>query len=109
MFYDGGTCVEIGRRPTPSGRCRAHGSGCTHSPESAGCPAGLGDDAAAECGSNGPRMVSAAIADGLREIGQGAGPVNVLAQEPRSFAPPNRMGPRSETGKTRDGSAGPGW
>jgi hydroxymethylpyrimidine/phosphomethylpyrimidine kinase len=84
LFYDGRECVEIPGRRHPDGA--AHGSGCTHSSLLAARLA-LGDDALTAA-RTAKRMVSQAIADGLREIGSGAGPVNVLAQELRLSGQP---------------------
>jgi hydroxymethylpyrimidine/phosphomethylpyrimidine kinase len=53
----------------------AHGSGCTHSSTLAARLA-LGDDPL-EAAREAKRVASAAVRDGLREIGQGAGPVDV--------------------------------
>ncbi len=75
LFYDGTECVEIPGPRHPDGA--AHGSGCTHSSLLAARLA-QGDDALTAA-RTAKRMVSQAIADGLREVGRGAGPVNVLA------------------------------
>jgi len=77
VFYDGDQIVEIAGERHPEGA--AHGSGCTHSSSLAAYLA-LGRDplSAAE----GAREVtSAAVGDGLRGIGKGPGPVNVLGLE----------------------------
>jgi hydroxymethylpyrimidine/phosphomethylpyrimidine kinase len=76
LFYDGREYVEIAGPRHPDGA--AHGSGCTHSSLLAARLA-WGDDALSAA-RTAKRMVSQAIADGLRDIGRGAGPVNVLAQ-----------------------------
>ena len=74
MLFDGERVVEIPGERYADGA--AHGSGCTHSSTLAARLA-LGDDlesAAREA----KRVASEAVRDGLREIGRGAGPVDVL-------------------------------
>ena len=73
-LFDGERVVEIPGERYADGA--AHGSGCTHSSTLAARLA-LGDDlesAAREA----KRVASEAVRDGLREIGRGAGPVDVL-------------------------------
>jgi len=75
VLFDGRRTYEIPGERYPDGA--AHGSGCTHSSTLAARLA-LGDDllsAATEA----KRAASEAVRDGLRDIGHGAGPVNVLA------------------------------
>jgi len=75
VLFDGRRTYEIRGERYPDGA--AHGSGCTHSSTLAARLA-LGDDllsAATEA----KRTASEAVRDGLRDIGHGAGPVNVLA------------------------------
>jgi hydroxymethylpyrimidine/phosphomethylpyrimidine kinase len=74
LFYDGEQLVEIRGQRQPDGA--AHGSGCTHSSVLAARLA-WGDEplAAARVAQ---RLVSRAVAEGLVEIGAGAGPVDVL-------------------------------
>jgi hydroxymethylpyrimidine/phosphomethylpyrimidine kinase len=74
VLFDGERVVEIPGERYADGA--AHGSGCTHSSTLAARLA-LGDDlesAAREA----KRVASEAVRDGLREIGRGAGPVDVL-------------------------------
>ena len=74
VLFDGRRTYEIPGERHPDGA--AHGSGCTHSATLAARLA-LGDDllsAATEA----KRAASEAVRDGLRDIGHGAGPVNVL-------------------------------
>ena len=74
VFYDGVRLVAIGGERHAEGA--AHGSGCTHSSALAAQLAlGLEPLEAAQVA----RQIAAeAVRDGLREIGAGAGPVNVL-------------------------------
>lgn len=75
VFYDGGEVVEIPGERHPDGA--AHGSGCTHS-SSLAAYLGLGwSPLAAAVGAR--ELTSEAVRDGLREIGAGAGPVDVFA------------------------------
>jgi len=74
VFFDGETLVDIPGERYPDGA--AHGSGCTHSSVLAahlahGFPP-LGATRAAKA------LAARAVRDGLREIGRGAGPVDVL-------------------------------
>jgi hydroxymethylpyrimidine/phosphomethylpyrimidine kinase len=74
VFFDGSQTVEIPGPRHPDGA--AHGSGCTHSSVLAARLA-WGDDALTAA-RRAKAVASAAIARGLREIGAGAGPVDVL-------------------------------
>jgi len=79
LFFDGATLTELPGERHPDGA--AHGSGCTHSSTLAARLA-LGD--APLAAARHARAVAArAVADGLRELGAGAGPVDVfgLARE----------------------------
>ena len=73
-FYDGEQLVEIPGAREPDGA--AHGSGCTHSSTLAAYLArGATPLEAARAAKT---AASAAVRDGLRDIGAGAGPVDVL-------------------------------
>jgi hydroxymethylpyrimidine/phosphomethylpyrimidine kinase len=74
LFYDGGSLTEIPGERHPDGA--AHGSGCTHSSALAAHLA-LGHSPL-EAARAAKRIASEAVRDGLRGIGAGAGPVNVL-------------------------------
>jgi hydroxymethylpyrimidine/phosphomethylpyrimidine kinase len=74
VLFDGERVVEmVGERYADGA---AHGSGCTHSSTLAARLA-LGDDIEAAA-QEAKRVASDAVRDGLREIGHGAGPVDVL-------------------------------
>jgi hydroxymethylpyrimidine/phosphomethylpyrimidine kinase len=74
LFFDGHTFAELPGEHHPDGA--AHGSGCTHSSALAARLA-LGDEPLAAARSA-RAIASDAVRDGLRELGAGAGPVNVL-------------------------------
>ncbi|CAN5255643.1 bifunctional hydroxymethylpyrimidine kinase/phosphomethylpyrimidine kinase [soil metagenome] len=74
LFFDGQTLTELVGERHPDGA--AHGSGCTHSSTLAARMA-LGDDALAAA-RHARAVASAAVADGLRGLGAGAGPVDVF-------------------------------
>ncbi len=85
LLFDGSTTVELSGPRHPDGA--AHGSGCTHASALAahlahGFP--LHEAAVAA-----RRLAGAAVRDGLREIGAGAGPVDVLGVRERT---PTRPG-----------------
>jgi hydroxymethylpyrimidine/phosphomethylpyrimidine kinase len=74
VFYDGEQLVEIPGERHPDGA--AHGSGCTHSATLAAQLAlGLEPLVAAR---EARAVTAAAVRDGLRAIGAGPGPVDVL-------------------------------
>lgn len=75
VFFNGRELVQIPGERHPDGA--AHGSGCTHS-SSLAAQMALGADplAAAE---KARQVTSEAVRDGLREIGAGAGPVDVFS------------------------------
>jgi len=74
VFYDGQEIVEIPGERHPNGA--AHGSGCTHSSALAAYLALGWSPLAAAVGAR--ELTSEAVRDGLREIGSGAGPVDVF-------------------------------
>jgi hydroxymethylpyrimidine/phosphomethylpyrimidine kinase len=74
VFFDGEHVERITGQRLPGGA--AHGSGCTHSSALAARLA-LGDDPL-EAARAARLIASEAVANGLREIGSGAGPVDVL-------------------------------
>jgi hydroxymethylpyrimidine/phosphomethylpyrimidine kinase len=74
IFYDGEGVERIGGPMYPGGA--THGSGCTHSSALAAHLAlGLEPLEAARAAK---RIASEAVRDGLRDIGAGAGPVDVF-------------------------------
>jgi hydroxymethylpyrimidine/phosphomethylpyrimidine kinase len=74
LFFDGHQLVEIPGERYADGA--AHGSGCTHSSVLAARLA-WGDDPLTAA-RTAKRMASQAVRDGLREVGAGAGPVDVF-------------------------------
>ncbi len=74
FFFDGSDAVAIEGERHPDGA--SHGSGCTHSAALAAFLA-LGE-APLEAARRAREVASAAIGAGLRQIGAGPGPVNVL-------------------------------
>jgi hydroxymethylpyrimidine/phosphomethylpyrimidine kinase len=79
VFCSGEEVVEIPGERYPGGA--AHGSGCTHSSTLAAFLA-LGWEPL-EAARLAREVASAAVRDGLREIGSGAGPVDVFGLAPR--------------------------
>ena len=75
VFYDGSDVVEISGERHPDGA--AHGSGCTHSSTLAAFLA-LGHTPL-EAAERARAVTSEAVRDGLRDIGAGAGPVDVFS------------------------------
>jgi hydroxymethylpyrimidine/phosphomethylpyrimidine kinase len=82
VFFDGERLEELAGERQPDGA--AHGSGCTHSSVLAARLA-WGDDPL-EAARVAKALASRAVRDGLREIGTGAGPVDVLAIRARAAA-----------------------
>jgi hydroxymethylpyrimidine/phosphomethylpyrimidine kinase len=74
VFYDGQEIAEIPGERHPDGA--AHGSGCTHSSSLAAYLALGWSPLAAAVGAR--ELTSQAVRDGLREIGSGAGPVDLF-------------------------------
>jgi hydroxymethylpyrimidine/phosphomethylpyrimidine kinase len=74
LFFDGEQLIEIAGVRHPDGA--AHGSGCTHSATLAARLA-LGDEPLAAA-RHAREVAAAAVADGLRDLGAGAGPVDVF-------------------------------
>jgi hydroxymethylpyrimidine/phosphomethylpyrimidine kinase len=93
LFFDGERLVELPGPRHPSGA--AHGSGCTHSSVLAARLA-HGDDAltAARVAK---KLASEAVAQGLGEIGAGAGPVDILgiASKPHKTPTSSQSGERN--------------
>jgi hydroxymethylpyrimidine/phosphomethylpyrimidine kinase len=89
VFFDGERLVELPGERHPGGA--AHGSGCTHSSVLAARLA-LGDDPLSAA-TAAKEFASRAVRDGLREIGAGAGPVDVLAIAERARNPAWRPAP----------------
>jgi hydroxymethylpyrimidine/phosphomethylpyrimidine kinase len=74
VFFDGSELVELPGERYPGGA--AHGSGCTHSSVLAARLAW--GDTPLEAARVAKRMASLAVRDGLRGVGAGPGPVNIL-------------------------------
>jgi hydroxymethylpyrimidine/phosphomethylpyrimidine kinase len=74
LFFDGTQLTELPGERHPDGA--AHGSGCTHSSTLAARLA-LGDEPLAAA-RHARRVAAQAVADGLRDLGAGAGPVDVF-------------------------------
>jgi hydroxymethylpyrimidine/phosphomethylpyrimidine kinase len=85
VFYDGQELVEIPGERHPDGA--AHGSGCTHSSSLAAYLALGWTPLAAAVGAR--EVTSVAVRDGLREIGRGAGPVDVFGLTRNRAVTPN--------------------
>src|SRR5689334_19904094 len=82
IVYNGERVIEVAGPRYADGA--AHGSGCTHSATLAARLA-LGDDLEAAA-REAKRVASEAVRDGLREIGAGAGPVDVFALSSRGLS-----------------------
>jgi hydroxymethylpyrimidine/phosphomethylpyrimidine kinase len=74
VFFDGERLVELPGERQPEGA--SHGSGCTHSSVLAARLA-QGDEPL-QAARTARQLASEAVANGLREIGAGAGPVDIL-------------------------------
>ena len=86
LFYDGTTLTELPGERHPDGA--AHGSGCTHSATLAARLA-LGDEPLAAA-RHARAVAAAAVRDGLRELGAGAGPVDVFGLARQDRSPPHQ-------------------
>jgi hydroxymethylpyrimidine/phosphomethylpyrimidine kinase len=78
LFFDGREAVPIDGERHPGGA--SHGSGCTHSSALAAFLAR--GEAPLEAARRAREIASEAVANGLREIGEGAGPVDVFGLAP---------------------------
>ena len=85
LFFDGTTLTELPGERHPDGA--AHGSGCTHSATLAARLA-LGD-APLAAARHARAVVADAVRDGLRQLGGGAGPVDVFGLARADRSPPN--------------------
>jgi hydroxymethylpyrimidine/phosphomethylpyrimidine kinase len=84
VLFDGERLVKITGERYPDGA--AHGSGCTHSSAlAAGLALGLEPLEAAE---RAKQLASEAVRDGLRDLGAGAGPVDVIGLAERRAGDP---------------------
>jgi hydroxymethylpyrimidine/phosphomethylpyrimidine kinase len=92
LFFDGERMVELAGPRHPGGA--AHGSGCTHSSVLAARLA-WGDDPL-DAARTAKDLASEAVAQGLREIGAGAGPVDILgiASKPHKTVTSTKSGGR---------------
>ncbi|MFL5899303.1 MAG: bifunctional hydroxymethylpyrimidine kinase/phosphomethylpyrimidine kinase [Solirubrobacterales bacterium] len=81
VFYDGAEVVEIPGERHPDGA--AHGSGCTHSSSLAAFLAQ--GKTPLEAAKQARELTSRAVRDGLRDIGAGAGPVDVFGLTSGAF------------------------
>jgi hydroxymethylpyrimidine/phosphomethylpyrimidine kinase len=88
VFFDGERLVELPGPRHPGGA--AHGSGCTHSSVLAARLAHGDDPLTAARAAK--QLASRAVAQGLGEIGAGAGPVDVLGIASKPHETPTSMG-----------------
>jgi hydroxymethylpyrimidine/phosphomethylpyrimidine kinase len=88
VFFDGERLVELPGPRHPGGA--AHGSGCTHSSVLAARLAHGDDPLTAARAAK--QLASRAVAQGLGEIGTGAGPVDVLGIASKPHETPTSMG-----------------
>ncbi len=88
VFFDGERLVELPGPRHPGGA--AHGSGCTHSSVLAARLA-HGDDTLSAARAA-KELASQAVAQGLTEIGSGAGPVDILGIASKPHKTPSSVG-----------------
>jgi hydroxymethylpyrimidine/phosphomethylpyrimidine kinase len=88
VFFDGERVVELPGPRHPAGA--AHGSGCTHSSVLAARLA-WGDDPL-QAARTAKQLASEAVARGLKEIGAGAGPVDILGITSKPHKTPTSTG-----------------
>jgi hydroxymethylpyrimidine/phosphomethylpyrimidine kinase len=79
VLFDGTTVTELAGERHPDGA--AHGSGCTHSSTLAACLAR--GEPLPDAARRAREVAARAVRDGLRELGAGAGPVDVLGVRER--------------------------
>jgi hydroxymethylpyrimidine/phosphomethylpyrimidine kinase len=92
LFFNGRQLVEIPGPRHPDGA--AHGSGCTHSSVLAARLA-WGDDPLTAA-RTARRMAAQAVGDGLRDVGHGPGPVDVLGLAARGEGSGSASAPSAE-------------
>jgi hydroxymethylpyrimidine/phosphomethylpyrimidine kinase len=93
LVFDGTTLTEIPGERHPDGA--AHGSGCTHSSTLAAHLAHGADPVTAARAAK--DAASGAVRDGLRELGEGAGPVDVFGLRRGAPSTPAPSGPGDVT------------
>jgi hydroxymethylpyrimidine/phosphomethylpyrimidine kinase len=93
LVFDGATLTEIAGERHPDGA--SHGSGCTHSSTLAAHLA-RGDDPVTAARAA-KEAASGAVRDGLRELGEGAGPVDVFGLRRGAPTVPAPAGPADVT------------
>ncbi len=96
VFFDGERLEELAGPRHPGGA--AHGSGCTHSSVLAARLA-QGDEPL-EAAREARRLAALAVAQGLQEIGAGAGPVDILGIASKA----HKTGPSAGSGERAAGS-----
>ncbi len=97
VFFDGDRLVELHGERHPDGA--THGSGCTHSSVLAARLAH--GDQPLEAARAARELASRAVAQGLREIGAGAGPVDILGIACKPGVWPVLVGPDGPAQRTR--------
>jgi hydroxymethylpyrimidine/phosphomethylpyrimidine kinase len=104
VFYDGERLERIAGERHPDGA--AHGSGCTHSSTLAARLA-LGDDPL-DAARAARSVAGDAVRDGLRDLGGGAGPVDVLGLARRGRSDAAAPGGADPAGAARPGARAAG-